>query len=212
MRKTTIPLFKSTIKPILIVIGILLYVAFYLIAAFCYPGGSNFDLNEKGFHFTTNYWCELLGKNAKNGQNNTAKTYGFIGMIILAFTISFFWWKLSKWLRIKRWQQFTLRWTGFFSMFFSMLIFTEFHDFVIGVSVLLGTIAWLITIYGLILSGYKTFSIIGLICLIFIFTNGIIYLTNFWIDFLPIIQKITFVLVFCWIGVLSLQFNKAKFQ
>ena len=56
--------------PMITISGIILFIIFYFIAALHYPGGSNFDQHQAGFKWSTNYWCELLGYNAKNGQHN----------------------------------------------------------------------------------------------------------------------------------------------
>jgi hypothetical protein len=199
---------NSTKKLPFIVVGIFLYFVLYIVAAAYYPGGSNFNTHEKGFHILSNYWCELLSKYAKNGQLNKARPFGFVAMLILAFSLSYFWWKIPDLLHLKNWQVLTLRWSGIFSMLFSLLIFTDFHDTVIGASVVLGTLAFLLTIYGLSSNGFSGFATFGTICLLLIFINMFIYLTNQWIELLPITQKATFVLVFVWIGSISFQLEK----
>ena len=76
--------------PIITIFGIILFIIFYFIAALYYPGGSNFDQHQSGFKWSTNYWCELLGYNAKNGQHNTARPFGLSGMLFFLFqSVSF---------------------------------------------------------------------------------------------------------------------------
>ena len=199
---------NSNKKPPLIVVGIFLFFVFYVIAASHYPGGSNFSPHEKGFHFFTNYWCELLSEYSKNGQLNTARPFGFIAMVIMAVSLSYFWWTIPHLLHLKKWALLTLRWSGIVSMFFSLLIFTDFHDFVIGISVTLGIPAFILTIYGLSANGFRVFALFGKMCLLLIYINLFIYLTNYGIDLLPVVQKFTFVFVFSWISSISLKFDK----
>ena len=78
--------------PLITIGGIVLFTVFYLLAAHYYPGGSNADLHELGFSWRNNYWCELLGENAKNGEANAGRIFGLLGMIILSISISIFWW------------------------------------------------------------------------------------------------------------------------
>ncbi|MFN7116301.1 MAG: hypothetical protein ACK4TA_05840, partial [Saprospiraceae bacterium] len=51
-------------------VGIVLFLVLYIVAAFYYPGGSNADHSAKGFSIVHNYWCDLLAIGAKNGQIN----------------------------------------------------------------------------------------------------------------------------------------------
>ncbi len=55
-----------------------------------YPGGSQVDVNSKGFSWINNYWCNLLNENAISGQHNPGRPIALTGMAVLCFSLSFF--------------------------------------------------------------------------------------------------------------------------
>jgi hypothetical protein len=48
-------------------VGILIFILLYIVAAFFYPGGSEFDTHSDGFSWKHNYWCNLLNELAIKG-------------------------------------------------------------------------------------------------------------------------------------------------
>lgn len=195
----------NSIWPILTVSGIIVFVLLYFLAAYYYPGGSNFDAHQVGFKWSTNYWCELLGFNAKNGQHNSARPIGLSGMVILSIAISIFWFNIPKLIPQKKWMNTLLSFSGILSMICSAFIFSHFHDLFIYLAVLFGTIAFGLTLNGLHKNQMTVFYIYGIVCLLLILINNAIYLTDYFILYLPWIQKITFFAVFLWICLLSLK-------
>lgn len=196
--------------PVFTIIGLILFIILYFIAAQYYPGGSNFDKQQPHFNWTSNYWCELLGRNAKNGQPNTARPIGISAMIILTISVSIFWWNLPKLIPMKKWMNEALKFSGVLAMILSSFIFSNYHDVVIYLSVLFGTIALSLTLFGLYSNKLYRYFFWCIICVILIFLNNIIYLTNFMITSLPIIQKLTFAIMFLWIGLLSLSYMRKE--
>ena len=194
--------------PIITFSGIILFILFYFIASLYYPGGSNFNQHQSGFKWTSNYWCELLGYNAKNGQHNTARPFGLSGMVILSISTSFFWINLPQMIPMKNWMNGTLQFSGTLSMVFAMFIFTHYHDFFIFMAVISGSLAFSLTILGLYKNHFKGFLYLCILCLFLILLNNLIYLSGLYIEALPIIQKFTFVIVLLWICLICLRFIK----
>jgi hypothetical protein len=189
--------------------GILFFIFFFLLAAAHYPGGSNANLHAKGFSWMNNYWCELLGENAKNGEANTGRTYGLIGMVILSISISIFWWNIPTVVYEKNHIiRGFMRYCGILSMVFASLIFTNWHDAIIYIAVISGTIAFSLLFYELFRNKRDILSYFGVICLGFIFANCLIYMSDFGIDFLPQLQKITFGITLLWIILVILHLKK----
>ena len=185
--------------PFLTLTGIALYIILYIIATRYYPGGSNFDKKQIGFHWSTNYWCELLGEYSKNGFINKARPFALVGMIFLSLSISLFWIQLPNSLSLTKISNRTIQLCGALSMVFFSLIFTKYHDLFIGLAVIFGAIAFVFTIYGFYKVGYSKIYLFGSICLILVAINNVIYLFDFQLIYLPIIQKITFLSIFGWI-------------
>ncbi len=195
--------------PIFSIGGISLFVVFFFIAAAHYPGGSNAHLHAIGFSWADNYWCELLGENAKNGVRNLARPYAMIGMVILSVSVSVFWWNIPKMVYEKsRLIRSVMRYCGMLSMLFSALIFTNWHDGIIYAAVITGAVSFTLLFYELFRNKRDFLSYFGVVCLGFIFMNCIMYITNFGIEFLPLIQKITFGITLIWIILVILQLKK----
>jgi hypothetical protein len=188
--------------------GIILFLLLYFLATKYYPGGSNFYPQEKGFSWSNNYWCELLGENAKNGQNNRARPIALLAMVILTFSISLFWVKLPNLIPMRLWMSRILQISGVISMFSAIFIFSSYHDFYVTISVLFGTLAFSLALYGLYTHHFMRYFNYCILCLVLIQANNFIYLSSILIDYLPLLQKITFILVFAWIVVLSMRFLK----
>lgn len=196
--------------PVLTICGLFLYVIFYYIAAQYYPGGSNFDPSQKGFDLFNNYWCELLGRNAKNGQPNEARPIGMTGMVILSITLSNFWFNFPKVIPINQLMDRTLRLSGILAMFCSIFIFSHYHDIFIYLGVAFGTITFVLSLYGQYRNNLKGFFLLCLLCYILILINNLIYLSDFLIIYLPLIQKFTFALIFIWIFLICIRFIKEQ--
>ena len=81
----------APILTLLPVSGTLLFAGLYLLAAYLYPGGSEFSPDATSFSWTENYWCNLLNKTAINGRHNVGRLYALIAMIVLALTLTSFW-------------------------------------------------------------------------------------------------------------------------
>jgi len=196
--------------PYITIGGIIIFIILYVVATFYYPGGSNFDAQQTGFNWSTNYWCELLGRNAKNGQPNTARPIGLIGMLVLAITISIFWLNLPRLIPMKFWYNKLLQTTGILAMLCSIFIYSYYHDLTIYLAVLFGTFAFTLTLYGLYRNHFIGYFNLCVLCVILIFLNNIIYITDYKIEYLPILQKVTFGFVFLWISLISLKFLKVE--
>lgn len=189
-----------------IVVGILLFVLFFVLAAINYPGGSNFDPNSVGYKWNLNYWCELLGNYSKSGIPNTARPYGFVGMVSLAIGVTTFWYAVPKKIHTNQLLASINSISGILSMFFSAFIFTSMHDLVIYSAVFCGSISFVLIFFGIFKSGSRLHFLSGTICLGLILSNCFIYITNIGINHLPSLQKITFLLTLSWIVLISFHY------
>jgi hypothetical protein len=194
--------------PILTLIGITVYLILYIVAASYYPGGSNFNKSQVGFHWMSNYWCELLGEYSKNGFINKARPIALVGMLFLSTSISIFWIQFPNLLVLNKLSRRIIQFCGVLSMIFFSLIFTDFHDLLIGLAVLFGAIAFILTIYVFYKLGNSKIYLFGTICLILVAFNNLIYLFDYLINYLPIIQKITFISIFIWISAITIFVSK----
>jgi hypothetical protein len=187
------------------VIGFCLFIVLYFIAAAMYPGGSEVTRLAKGFSWMHNYWCDLLDKQAENGEPNTARTMAIIAMSVLCLSIASFWYFIPSLFPFKPIGQKIIRYSGILSMIILAFIQANSHDRVITISGLLGTIAIAGTLIGLYKNQSYLLFILGLSCVFLLILNNYIYYTKQWIYYLAIIQKISFFLFLLWFSLLSIQ-------
>ena len=213
LKKNYNPVLKNrqTNKTILIpVIFFCIFVILYFVAAAYYPGGSEVDRQAIGFSWFHNYWCDLLENRAGNGDPNQAKPIAIAAMIVLSMGILFFWYFIPRLFPIQPFLKRLMQVTGILSMIILAFLQDENHDPIINSSVILGASAMLLCLYGLLASGMYTLFALGLACLVFCGANVYCYYSKNWIEYLPIIQKISFFLFLLWFSILLFRLNRSK--
>lgn len=189
-------------------LGFSLFVVLYVIAALYYPGGSNADRTESGFNIYTNYWCDLLSNTAKNGQPNPGQSVAFTAMALLCLTLAYFWYVTPVAFAFPKRTQRLLQIAGVLSMSIAPFIFTAYHDAVINVAGVFGSVAMLGTLVGVYKNHAFALFSFGIICLVLCGLNNYLYHTHRFIDQLPIIQKITFLLFLLWFTLVALTLRR----
>lgn len=179
--------------------GILLFMVLYVIATFYYPGGSTLKPTHQGFDWINNYWCDLIARYAKNGDWNQARTIALTAMIILFSSLALFWFYLPRLFHERKAFTLLIRYTGSVSMFILIFIFTGYHDSVIGIGTSISAIPLTATLIELYRHKFKRLYYLGLICVLLIVLNFIIYITEWGVIALPFIQKITLLVFLIWI-------------
>jgi hypothetical protein len=186
------------------VAGILVFVLLYFTAAILYPGGSDFDKTAKGFSWRHNYWCELLASTAQNGRPNTARPVAIAAMAVLVISLIVFWYQIPGIFMPDTKGKTIIRSGGMGSMLVTPLLFTGFHDTVITIAGLFGCIAIILLLTRLFRHRMYGFFGWGILCLLLCFINNYVYYTKDFFYYLPVIQKISFVVFLYWFTSLTL--------
>lgn len=190
------------------IIGIFIFIGLYIFSTTLYPGGSQMNQNAQGFDWVHNYWCNLMNVQGMNGEINKARPVAIFAMLILCFSLMIFFIQFSRvYTQNKIWQKIIL-YNGILSMSFASLIFTQYHDLMTIISSLFG----LFVVIGIIQEIYKSdlqwYKFTGLFCILLLGLNNYIYYSQHFIIGLPLLQKITFVIVLLWILGLNQEINK----
>lgn len=179
--------------------GIILYVVLYVVATKYYSGGSNTDKAAIGFDWANNYWCELISPLGKNGQVNQAYPMAIAAAIVLFVSLSAFWMsapfylipnpKLAKYTSL----------LGVGSMIFAISMLSgQYHDLLISIAGALGVTAIIILLYYLYKTNHRGIFWLGIFCVILCVINNYVYYTGHFLNYLPIIQKISFLFFLGW--------------
>ena len=182
------------------IFGVFLFVVLYIIATLFYPGGSQVDKNSIGFSWTNNYWCNLLNQNAINGQPNPAKPIAMIGMFVLCVTLTFFWFLFPKHTNLDKKLKLLIQISGTLAMTIAFFLFTSFdHDLVINLASSFGIFATVGIFIGLYKNKWYGLFAFGLVNILLVALNNYVYYNKGLINYLPIIQKISFATFLVWV-------------
>ena len=202
-------LYKNLVS-ILPTIGILIFVGFYLYSATLYPGGSQVNLNSIGYDWVNNYWCDLMNKYGVNGQVNQARIYSITAMIILCMSLTIFFIQFAQTFAQNPFWKFTIKIGGVLAMFFAVLISTKYHDLMASLSSVFGVFVVVGIVWEVYKSKLNLFKIGGVVCIMLLGVNNYIYYSRNGIEYLPLIQKMTFVAILLWIIGLNYKMMKKE--
>ncbi len=193
-------------------IGIAVSIIFFIIAAAYYPGGSQNDLQWEGYNLRHNYLCHLFNEKALNGAlNMPTRLWAILGMFVLCSTIAVFFHRFSTKISVPTAAK-TIKYCGISSMIFAFLVSTPYHDLMTTISSVLALIAIFYMTVFIFKSKLTFFKLLSIGCIAILYLNNYIYYSQQFLAYLPVLQKISFVLVF--ILILSLDYftEKEDFQ
>ena len=194
--------------------GILLFISLYFVAAYYYPGGSQFDKNAVGFSWKNNYWCNLLNDNAINGMKNTAQPIAITAMVVLCIALSLFWWQFPGYTSLGKRYKLATQVCGMLAMATGLLLFSKInHDLVTNLASLFGLLAMTGTFTGLHKNKWTILFYFGLLNVALVAVNNFLYYNKELISYLPLVQKMTFLTFLTWICCIDIKiFNLISLQ
>jgi hypothetical protein len=195
----------------LVIIGIALSVGLLITATFLYPGGSQLDKNAIGFDWANNYLCNLFNEKAVNGLENPARIPAIGGMLCLCASFALFFIRFSQKIPTQR-DANIIKYSGICAMIAAFGVVTSYHD----LATTLASIFGLLSLFYIAVYSFKsnlTFSkCLGVASLAILYLNNYIYYTQNGLAYLPILQKIGFLLLFAWILGLEYWATKDSFK
>lgn len=191
-------------------VGILIFIGLYLIAASVYPGGSHLNKHFDGYDWVNNYWCNLTENYAINGSLNPAKPFATSAVFILSISLAYFFFEFPFFFKLKNPWHIIVPLSGVASSILISLIHSKHHDSMALLASLSGILAIIGMFFGLRKKGLIYFIWTGSLCVILVALNGYIYFTGNYIDALPLIQKITFAAALLWFFILNSMFGMSQ--
>ena len=191
--------------------GIFLYIALYVFATFFYNGGTNKNKSAIGFDWANNYWCELISPIGKNGQVNPAYPIAVAAAVVLFITLSAFWIAVPTSLISNRRIATLTVGLGIGSMIFAISMLSGvYHDLLISIAGALGVLAIFILLYCLYKTEHRFIFYLGIFCILLCLVNNYVYYIGKFLDYLPIIQKISFLFFLSWFGIVLVKVKSKK--
>lgn len=179
------------------------FVVMYIVAASLYPGGSDADPHSQGFSILHNYWCELLSSQAANGAPNPGSQVAMAAMVLLCLSLAIFWWQVPILFGNRLVHRICIRGAGVLSMAITPFLSSAWHDLVITLASIPGVVALITTFVALYRSGRLGLMCFGVGCLLMVGVNNFVYYTGYGLYALPVLQKLTFLLVMTWMSIVT---------
>ena len=195
----------------IILLGIIISIILLVVAMAYYPGGSQFDKNSIGFDWTKNYLSNLFTPQAVNGQDNPNRLWAIGGMFFLCTSFALFFYRCSKKMP-ERNAVLVVKYVGIGAVLFGFLAVTPLHDLAVAV----GGTGELLSIFYITVFTFKSkqhfMKMLSVLCLLFIYCCTFIYYTRIYLEFLPVMQKVTLFTTIVWVLCLEYFTTAADFQ
>jgi len=182
------------IKKHYLLLGILSTITLLVIAAAQYPGGSQADQTAVGYDWSNNYISNLFGELAVNGATNPGRYWAIAGMFFLSISLAWFFVSFAKKIPQKRAAQ-VLKYTGISGMVFTFLIATPLHDVMIPIASTLFLIGIFYSTVFVFKSKLRGLQLLCTSTLLAFYLSLYCYGSGDFRAYLPVLQKITFLLV-----------------
>ncbi len=192
--------------------GISIFIGLFFYSASLYPGGSQADVNSVGFDWLNNFWCNLMLENGLNGQKNPARPIAILAIIVLCSSMTIFFFQFANHYVKKRGLKIIIKISGALAMLGAVFIFTRYHDIMTTTLSVFGALVLIGIIRTLHKRKLTFFKISGIVCIVLIGINNLMYYNENLIKYLPIIQKMNFILVLAWTIGLNLKMKKTTLK
>ena len=181
-------------KKHILLIGTMLSIILFTISATYYSGGSQKDKNAVGYDWRHNYLCNLVSEKAVNGAENASRVWCIMGMLFMCASLSLFFVRFADKMPVIKSAK-IIKYSGIGSMFFGFFVFTSYHNLMTTLS----SIAALVALFYMVIYIFKSkrlvFKWLSALCLAILYLNNYIYYSHNFLQMLPILQKISFLIV-----------------
>jgi hypothetical protein len=162
-----------------------------------------------GKNFWDLYICDVLGTYKHNNEGITSKFLASVGWVVFGISVSYFWNTFPRLLIMSKWTAHFITILGTIApLILLMLIFKFNHLWVVVSGFIFGISTSLFVLFALFKAGYHQFFYFGLLTDMFLMSNMFVFSTHVMIEYLPIIQKVTFIIFLSWISWLNFELHK----
>lgn len=164
-----------------------------------YPGGSESFPEMEGYSYFHNLLCDLNYPIALNGDMNTARPFAVISHLVLSLAMIFFFYTLPEIFNEQNRNTKLVRIFGMLTMTVFIFMFTEYHDQIVVLVAILGTIALIPFFIEMRKYSNRSLKRWAYLCYAMSVVVFFVFITRIGEYYLPILQKITFLLDAVWV-------------
>lgn len=195
-----------------ILIGIITGTFLLVLATFHYPGGTYENVNSEGYDWANNYISNLLRPLAVNGTENAARPYAILGVLFLTASFGVFFVKFSNRIKIKS-ASLVIKYLGVLATILGFItVVPSMHDIMVTTSSILTLLIFFYITVMVIKSKLILMKVLSIIFLLTFYFGAYMYFTRSHLEFMPMMQKIIFVMKIVWILSLEYLTRKEDFQ
>ncbi len=196
----------------LIFTGLMLGVLFLTIAIFYYPGGTIYNEFSIGYSWADNYISNLLRPLAVNGMENPARPWAVFGVLIFTASSGLFFYQFSTFIQVKS-AALVIRYTGLLASFLGFLIIIpSLHDLMVTLTSTLSLLIFFYLTVFTIKAKKPILAIMSVLFLLLFYFATFMYSSKFHLEYMPIMQKLVFLVKIVWILTLSYFTKKEDFE
>lgn len=196
------------IKKYSILIGVMVGTLLLIISTIYYPGGNYENVNSEGYDWAKNYISNLLRPLAVNGEENTARPIAVFGILLLTAGFGFFFVNFAQKIKIRS-ASLIIKYLGILATIFgSVTVIPSMHDIMVTLSSMLTLLIFFYITVIVIKSKLTMMKIMSIVFLLTFYFGAYMYFSRFQLEFMPVMQKIIFVMKIAW--VLSLEYLTRK--
>jgi len=173
-------------------------MALLFVATLYYPGGSQSNLKSVGYTWGDNYLCNLFSPKAMDGADNASRPWATLGMFFLCASFCVFFIDFSGKINSKV-AAGIIKYTGAGSMILAFFAVTPLHDIVVTVSSTFALIACFYITVFILKSKLHFLKLLSITCLLIFYCCEYLYFTRSYLNLLPIMQKVSFVVDIIWV-------------
>jgi len=186
------------------IVGMGIYLILFTIAASNYPGGSINVQADLGYSFFHNFLCDIMNPVTQRGIQNPARGLAIVSHIFLSVTMIFFFLLLPEIFSYKSKNFHLVRFFGMFTMGLFIFMYTSYHDLIVLLTGIFGTIALIPFFMELHYYPNKLFKQLAYLCFALSIVVFFSFETKIGFYYLPFLQKITFLFDAVWVIWVSL--------
>lgn len=191
---------KATLFQYSPIFGLIVYVLIYSYAVTFYPGGSLSYPNATSFSFIHNLLCDAMDVYTPNGTLNNARPLAVCAHIVLSIAMICFFIITPRIFPKANILTKMIKYCGVLSMVAFIFLYTSYHDTMVIVTAIFGTMAmipYFLALRSLTNTGYKVIAYLGFILSFLVFLSFVSDIGRY---YLPFVQKVSFVIDAVWVG------------
>jgi hypothetical protein len=204
-RLKTLP---SMLKKHAVLIGISIRVLLLIIATFHYPGGTYDNEKSLGYDWANNYISNLLNPLAVNGARNGARPYALVSVLFLTACFGLFFVKFSECIKIKS-ASLVIKYVGILATVLGFItVVPSMHDAMVAASSILTLLLFFYILVMVIKSKVSWLKVMSILFMLTLYFAAYMYFTRSFLVYMPMMQKVIFLMKIVWI--LSLEYLTGK--